>query len=417
MKFMKKDLKDSLTIIKRMMGKDKEKASFVMQSTKDNKILIQAKNEMENLIYIAQINSLDDDTFSLILNPYQAEELVGGKNEEMEFEIVKRKKTNKETGEVSEIAKEIALIGTDKKLDVQGEYAKDLNIQLEHSKEFNNPKDFVEILKETETLLKKNPDSSSDYVCITRDKILAAEPARIQVYGIEEDFDTKLVYLHKDAASVLSKSLKGKLEHAMLANAFVIKNENNLFLSKMEKAKEFPNLKKLQQMEKDFVFEIDAKELNKKLKDYKAKVKEVEVTFFPEKIVIDPRHEEFPVIEMEISVVEGKLAKKIVFDADPFKGFVASYGDNIRIEQCPFINIYGGEADDKETTEATENEEKTPEKKQRTAQDNEGVLWKVYTKEKYTLLAGTIEPDYDIQEKMFKEGKLKELSMNKIEKA
>lgn len=365
MKFAKTDLKNTTVILKRLV-KDKKQGRVIFQTKGDNILHIEAKNEDESLISYHKIDLIDEEPqeFGFHVNPYEIDGILKTKEKEIEFKVNQ---------------KSITQVGTKNNIKVEP-FDGDIEYKFDEVSfvNFEDSKNFIEILKETNSAIKKSKDLNTSYMKITSEKALAAEEKQVHLFRIAEAFPFKGGYVHKDIVSVLSSSLKGDLRHAMYDKMLLIADKKGYYMVKFEKNVIFPNFRAMDVLKEQVTFTVDANEFNETLKNYKSKVKEIEVEQINEKTIqLDPRHEEFEKLEVEINEITGEFGK-VVFEAEVLKNFFKGYDEKVKVEQQQFKNVFG----------------------------EEGYLWKIYTTGKSTMSAGIGEPPYEFIELAFKEGNI-----------
>lgn len=364
MKFMSKDMKDVLTIIKRMC-KDKKVGKMVLQARGDMRIYIKGISDEGNAFTYHAIPSLDDEEFSIVVNPYDLDTHVKGKNEEREFKLTKTTMT---------------LVGSKASYKIK-QSEEDIQFYLSEMKDVVNSAHLIQILKGSETALKKNKEVATSYLKLTSEKGMTASETQLHLFRVGEMLPFEEAFIHKDNVSLLAKSLKGEIKIAVDGDFFVLLNQDHYFLVKLEKNPQFPTLRNISPIKRDFSFTVDATEMNVLLKNYTTKVSEIMLEQDGDSLSMNPRNPDFPTQNIPVIFHEGKL-RKAIFALDVFKSFFFGYEGEVKIEQQQFKNVYG----------------------------TVGYLWRVYTPDKLTMMTGIEEPDWEKIETFFREGRIKELS-------
>jgi hypothetical protein len=352
-KIIKKELKDVITIVKRFI-KDKENGRIFIQSDQDGTIKIQAFTKQ--IISLHVIEQLDDEDFAFLVNPYEMEPLLKGRDKELEFHV-----------------KEESLFLGESSISIQPHQKKTL-VPFRNLSEFNDGAIFLDVLKEADSLLFDSMQACTSYLKMTPKKALATEPKRIHYYRIDELFGFREAYFHKDVVNVLTKVLKGPLKHGMFKNAFVLQDgDKHYYLLKIDEKVSFPVLRNMRPLELVSVFEVNAKNFNELAANYKKKVKEIAFSDKDGYMIIDPRNEEFepgklPIKSKEVNekITKGNFGN-VVFETSTIKGLFMGYDDTVNVEHYRFENSYG----------------------------QEGYMWRITTTDKITMAAGITEPNWD----------------------
>jgi hypothetical protein len=366
MKYSKKEMKEVLAIIKRLI-KDKKNGIIAIQSKGDMRIHIMGQSVDGHAKTYHTITSLNDESYSFQINPYDLDIHSKSKEGEIEFTLSENS---------------ISLVGG-KNTHPIFPFSEDIQFHFDDLKEVENPKTFIEIMKGSDTAMKSNKDLEGSYLKITSEKVLAATRTQIHLFRMDEELPFNSGFLHKDYVSLLAKSIKGDFQLGMLEGYLVFWNKNTYYLIKVEDNILFPSFRNMTPLKRDIGFTIDADQMNESLKDYtKKQVSQVMFTQQGDFLIIDPRNPDCPTHEIEINVAEGNL-KKAIFVLDDIKSFFSSYKGIVQLEQQQFKNVYG----------------------------TIGYLWRIYTKEKLTMISGIEEPDWVKIESYFNQGKIKELSI------
>lgn len=353
MKIIKKELKDVVAIVKRFI-KDKENGRIFIQSDQDGTIKIQAFTKQ--IISLHVLQQLDEEDFAFLVNPYELEPLLKGRDKELEFEV-----------------KDDFLFLGEQYVPIQTHGKKTL-VPFQNLTEFQNEQIFLDVLKEADSVLFDSMQTCTSYLKITPKKALATEPKRIHFYRMDEQFGFKEACLHKDVVTVLTKVLKGPLKHGMFKNAFVLQDgEKHYYLLKIDQKVSFPMLRHMKPLELVSVFEVNATTFNELTANYKKKVKEIAFSDKKGYMEIDPRNEEFETSSLPIQSkhTDEKITKgnfgEVVFESSTIKGLFMGYQGMVNIEHYRFENSYG----------------------------QEGYMWRITTTDKITMAAGITEPKWD----------------------
>lgn len=346
MKVIKKELKDAVATVKRFL-KDKVQAKVLVQ-IEENEVKIQAFTQQLIVFYILK-NVEPKEELAFFVNPYELEGLLKGKEKELAFEIEGETMRNEHGS--------IPIQHTEKKK----------MSAIKNVVPFENEQLFLDILKEADTLLHASEHGCTSYLNVSSKRAMAAEPKRIHYYRLEENFQFDNGHIHKDIVGVLTRSLKGNLKHGQIKNAMIIaENDKTFYFINIDKKTNFPQLNKIKTQNMVTSFEVDAKQFNEIAKSYKVKVKMIEFKEQNNKLVFDPRDEEFEIGELDIFNQTAPI-KPALFDAQTIKGLFNGYDDKVKIEHYEFTNTYG----------------------------QPGYMWRIVTTNKITMAAGIEEPNWD----------------------
>lgn len=404
MKFKKKEMKDALTVMKRLV-KDNKKGKIFVEAKGDMRLYLKAVSDEGTCATYHVITSLNDETYAFSINPYDLDKQLT----ELDNALKKQVKDLKEQGEKAGLdkkeikaeekalreaqeavefkvnSKSITLVGGKSNFKVTP-IEEDLHFYFEELTEAKHPESFINMLKEAETALKKNKDLNTSYLKITSEKALAAEEKQIHFFRVEEELPFKGGYLHKDNVSILAKSIKGSFQMGMKDDQFVLYHNDVYYLVKLENNIQFPSFRSMIPLNRDIAFRINCDEVNelltqfKKTKEKNSHVTEILLSQQGNVLIFDPRNPEYPILEMPIVVVEGSM-KRAIFENEILRSFFGAYQGEIQVEQQQFKNVYGVH----------------------------GYMWRIYTPEKLTMISGIEEPDWEVIEQHFKEGTIKEL--------
>ena len=347
MKLIKKELKDMIAITKRFFAtKEKPTAKIVIQTGEDS---IKVQCNSKQLIGYFELTKLEDEMFSITVNPFELEKIIKGRGPHFEA-----------------IFEKMHVVDPESKAQVSYEnYDPTIRFAFEPMRPFNQGDNFVRILKETEDLFDASDYEGSQYMQIKPSIALAVGQKRIHKYSFNEQFYPEIAHVHGDAISVLSKSLKGEMEHSIYKGCLVIQNKNAYYILNSNKKVNYPNLRKMAREKQPlFTFKVDASLVNESLKGIK-KMNLIEITFLNNLMRIDFRSEEQEPIDIPIKEVSGHV-QKTIFEFDTLKQFFASYDTLVKVENQRYKNILG----------------------------DLGFLWWSNEPEKMVMVAGVTEPDY-----------------------
>lgn len=377
MKVSKKELDNALKIVKRVLAKNKKDGKMILFSDGNGEIIIEARNNY--MRFLTSIPSLDDETFSYVVNPHEFGKVIKGKEREMEFVIEKGK--IKEKGQMDSYNIE----------SFQGNH---IQIPKEDVfKPFTHPTEFIKLLKEADDVLTETDQECSQYLKFSSKQAIAVEPKRINLYRLDENFEFREATIHKEVVSTLAKSVSKNITHAILAEELVIKDDKNFYFIDLQAKVIFPNLRKIKTRERSgkYKFIVNADELNKLLKVYTKKCPTLAVEFkkdlkplFDSEVqgngylIFTPSTEDFPVQQMPIRLISETLPMT-KFDTSTLKGLFIGYKGNVEVEHLEFKNIIG----------------------------EIGYMWRITTPEKMIMIGGISIHDYDEQERKLQEMRLK----------
>lgn len=446
----KKDFKEIIAIIKHLGGKEKEQASFSMFSSGDGVVHIQCYTPNKRMFYTTTLQDFEYEPFAFTSNPHDYAPFLKGKLKELEFSILTTAEGETllkgivdgggearipiqlfEKGNVIQLpeTKEISYLYQEQEAErllLQKE-SKELSVQLREipleetdfqaslfTMEEENEEDntlqtshFVDMLKEGVDVLKNNKDPLYNFIKLSPGKVVIATPDIIQEYmadkefGITVDNQKRDVFLPLEETKLLTKVLKPKepIFHSLMNTSFLLKNKNHHFYLRLFNIKDYPNLKGLgTKKETLYRFSVDADELNQKLnevlvtnKNGKQLIK-IECELSPNELHIfsrDMEEETFtiPVATKKEDIHNIETHSRTVLDVEDIKRLFKHYSGIVMVEKRILHNLYH-----------------VPIK-----------TWRIYTPEKVTSITCTDAQDFDIQERMFREGKRKELSFNNIE--
>lgn len=404
MKFKRKEMTDALTVIKRLI-KDKKNGKISIQAKNDSRIYIKSNSEDEKCIVYHVITSLSEEIYSFSLNPYELDAALKQIDERTKREIkafvstlekngedkksirAKEKELKEELNEIEFKLNQKSISHQETKNNIKiGSSEEDSQFYFdeEQLKELKEPEKFIQILKETNTVISKAKNINNSYLKITGEKALAAEEKQVHLFRVGEELPFKGGYLYKDYISLLATSVKKEFKVGIQEGFFIINNNGVYYLVKIEEKVQFPSFRNMKPIENEFSFSIDVSEAIDILSNYKKETPDLVITQDGGQLVFDPRNEEFPTSRINIKNVKGNF-KKAIFDTTVLKSFFSGYEGEVPIEHQKFKNVYG----------------------------ELGYLWRIYTPEKLTMIAGIKEPEWEEIETHFKNGTIKELLLSK----
>ena len=316
-------MKEVLDISKRVIKSKDKKGELILQSTDGEKILAGTKNE-NFLVTISEMANLDGDVFSIVVNPYELEPSVTGKKGDKSIER-------------HYVINDSHIIEKDHKKNLKiTQYKQEIKVPYEKFQALNDKETFMDVLKESESLLSKSDKYCSSFLKMDSKKAMVLEPKSMNYFRLDERFPFEEAVLHMEDIKVLKPSLKGDLTLTEHKGYMVLRSEvtpkgkgkermgtTHYFQVKIDHIVPFPDLTKLQQSKPLGLFKIDADEMNNSLKEIKAKSKRLElfqeesgqlidssgsmVTQIESQILIDPLHSDYEEQRVNLLGLEGEF--------------------------------------------------------------------------------------------------------------
>jgi hypothetical protein len=344
LKIEKKELKKIITVAKRIV--DKKDGKMLIHCDGDS-VKMQCGNP--NIIANFKIENKDTDSFIILLDPRELEELIKPKQNEFEFILKGSKLVEIASGK-----------GINKR-----DFNREIDFNFEETVPFENPELFINVLKDVEKLFCDTELEVTQFLQLNPHGALALEPKRIHYYRFEEKFGFKELFFHADVVKILTKTLKGTFSHGMYKDALLLEHDGVFYILNSKKKMYVPDLRKIKREQSGCSFVVNAKEMNDAMKDYKKKCKQLYFSVEGNDLVIDAKEEEFQTQRVNIQSIKGEFQPSI-FETETIKGLLASYGENVTIQHQKFMSING----------------------------DEGYMWWSYEPHKIIMAAGITEPDH-----------------------
>lgn len=395
MKFKVKDMKDTTTIIKRIIT-DKTKGQVHLKANGDGVIHVYGANKFVGCY--SRIDALDGDTFNITVNPHDLHKLFtdnekkkANKQLEMEFKVHKKSMREIQTDQqfkIEPVEWDEVSYAT---LSTEVTEIMPKNAHVDEDYDFFPPspwryiqeeKRFLQVLQEAHESIKNNTDIRTSYLALRSGKGLVTENRRANLYRLGENFPFEIIYIHKDAVGVLAGSLKaGEIVHKKTNDGFFLSYKRFLYWVRDDQQTVFPSLRKMTVKKKRFSFEIDAELFNKEMKNYKAVVKEFICQFNDKSLRVIPTHPDYEPTILPIANLNG-TPQECKFASEVLKGFFGSFINTVTVEDVEYVNL----------------------------QNKEGYLWRVYKPEQLNVSAGIWRPDWELLDTLHRMGKLKHVS-------
>ena len=435
MKFLAKDMK-KLTVIAKRIVTDKKKGTIHLKSNGDGILHVYATNK-----YIAMYTQLEDqhqESYNFLINPHELDKLLTDNDKGAYGKIQEKIEEEEKEKEQEELQAELLpeekpkkakkkAKATKKKLEHMIFKLNQKSIREERTKtsfkvepvtwqeevftdlwsESNElPKKeempeykfssiaptpwgyvqeeelFLQIMKESYDTIKDNTDIRTLYMALRSGKSMVTEERRTQLYRLGEHFPFETLYIHKDALQVISTTIKkGDIIHKRTMHGVFFRHKEFLFQVFDDQKTVFPNLRKVVTKKEVFHFDVEGTVVQEAIKKYTAKVVSVVCQFTEDKMIIIPNNPEFETKEIPISNVEGTPIE-CKFPNNVFKGFFGSFENKITIAHIEYRNV----------------------------KQKDGYLWRIYTPEQLSVMSGISRLNFELLEKLHKEGKLSKIS-------
>ncbi|PGK51319.1 hypothetical protein CN918_26370 [Priestia megaterium] len=395
MKFIVKEMKDTTTVIKRVVT-DKDNGQVHLKANGDGFIHVYGTNKFVGCY--SRIKALNKDVFNFTVNPYELHKLFTDNDKkkakkllEMEFKVHKksmREATSDQQFKIEPTEWDETIYAA-----LHTEVSEILPKSAHPDEEYDffppspwryvqDEKRFLQVLQEAHEAIKNNMDIRTSYLALRSGKGLVTENRRANLYRLGENFPFEVIYIHKDAVSVLAASIKaGEIAHKKTNEGFFLSYKRFLYWVRDDQQTVFPSLRKMTVKRNRFSFEIDADLFNKEMKNYKAVVKEFICQFDSNSLKIIPTHSDYEPTTLPITNISG-TPQECKFASDVLKGFFGSFTNTVKVEDVEYVNL----------------------------QSKEGYLWRVYKPEQLNVGAGIWRPDWALLDTLHRMGKLKHVS-------
>jgi hypothetical protein len=390
MKVSKAPFKKVVDIIKRLGdAKDRENGQMVIQCHDGETILCYGR--ASTMFTFHTLKNLDESTFSFVVNPFDLLEMLGGKDKVKMYSI----------GDV------LTDEATGKTLPVTP-YEKEIRLPFSDFTPFRQPKEFRELLQNTEKMLStKGEKIASAYLKFGAKAAFTADPICLQHFRMDEAFPFETGYLHVDQISVLtkafvkeSKSVRSDLLFSLYNGTLVIKNdveprgkgkENddqaNYYMLKINHEIPFPTFDPPhEEEEKRVSFKVDADKLNELLGFYTVDCKDFYLYEQGGMLVLDPYGKK----ESDDGFDEGEEKHPLTWIRfTPTRGEFGRYKINAVALKNLFLG-YSGEVEVYQVTEAR-------------SEDEFVLIWRIYSPYRISSIIGKTEPNYERVDRIISE--------------
>lgn len=348
MKVTKSAMKKLVQIAKRVV--DKVDGTILFHANETHYI-IQFSNKQ--IIAQKKWENKDGMTFSFRIQPKELEELIKVKGGDVTFSLDANILTVLEGEEGQQQA--VRLVTED---------VRDFETTTEPMLDSEN---FLTILKEVHTAFEESDFEITNYMVLSKSGSLATTRHRIHYDLFQENFSFKNIYLHGDTVAFLTKTLKGTVYHGLYANQFTIESDGYQYILNTKTKVYVPNIRNIKRGKSAYEVTVNTKEFQELLKAYKKKCRRIQISFDGNKMILDPRQEDFPVQTLPVIGLKG-VPEKAVFNTEVLKGLLSAQQEEVTTILHQDYKSISGE---------------------------DGYMWWSYKPNKVLMIAGITEPNYE----------------------